>query len=323
MRLRRDRLRPAQHDRHRRDVHIRRRMRQRVIREAVIEHGLRRLEAVQTGVAVEHHGDQLHPIALCRRGQAVSRRRGIAGFQAGRSVVKPHQLIGVGKAELAVADGVHPDGRVFLDPLVLEKLPRHERDVIRRRQMLSRIRPVVQTGAVHKVRVRHAKLLRPLVHHAHERAFAAGDVLRQCAGAVVGGGHNDRFEHLRQRQLLIFLQIDLTPALGGGLGRGRHGVVPRDPAVLQRLHDEQQRHDLRDASRRELFVAVLLVENFSGRFFHQDRRRSRKLQIRRPRADAGRRRDQHAEKKTYQPFSHKKSPFRFIWYKRMKRKGSI
>ena len=42
-------------------------------------------------------------------------------------------------------------------------------------------------GLVHSTRSERAtKLLRPLVHHAHERAFAARDVLRQCAGAVVG-----------------------------------------------------------------------------------------------------------------------------------------
>lgn len=92
--------------------------------------------------------------------------------------------------------------------------------------MLGGVRAVVKAGAVDKVRVGHPECLRPRVHHGGKGALASGDVLRQRAGAVVCRRHDHGLEHLRQRKLLVLLQIDLTAALGGGRGGGRYGVVP-------------------------------------------------------------------------------------------------
>ena len=182
----RDTLPRAEADRHSADRFLRLRRDEGVIRKAVIEQRLGGLKAVGAGIAVQHHGDELHAAALGGGGQAVPGGGGVARFQPRRAVVKADELVGVGQSELAVSHGVHPDRRVFFNFFMLEQLPRHERDVIGGGQVLRRIRLVVQTRAVDKVCVGHAKLRRALVHHLHEGALAAGDVLRQRRGAVVG-----------------------------------------------------------------------------------------------------------------------------------------
>ena len=65
-----------------------------------------------------------------------------------------------------------------LNPLlrrVFQQLPGHEGDVIGGSPVVHGVRPVVQTGAVDEGGVVHPQLLRPLVHHGDEGAFAARD----------------------------------------------------------------------------------------------------------------------------------------------------
>ena len=108
--------------------------------------------------------DQLHPPALGRGRQAVAGGGGIAGLQAGRAVVEADELVGIGQAKLAIPHGIHPDGRVFLDLVVLQKLTGHKRDIIGGRQMRVRVRTVVEAGAVDEVRVGHAELGGTVIH---------------------------------------------------------------------------------------------------------------------------------------------------------------
>ena len=61
-------------------------------------------------------------------------------------------------------------------------------------------------------------------------------MLCQRARAVVGRRYNHRLEHLLKRQLLVLLQIDLTPALTCRSRGGRDHIVPADPPILQRFH---------------------------------------------------------------------------------------
>ena len=68
---------------------------------------------------MQHDRDQLHAPALGRGRQAVSGGGGIAGLETGRAVVEADELVGVGQAELTVPHGVHPDGRILLDLVVL------------------------------------------------------------------------------------------------------------------------------------------------------------------------------------------------------------
>ena len=219
---------------------------------------------------MEYHGDKLHAVTLGAGRQAVSGGGGVAGFQARSALVEAHQLVGVGQAELAVAHRVHPDGRVFFDLLMGQKLPGHDGDIPRRRQMLRRVLPVVQAGTVDKMGVFHAQLRRAGVHFLHKGRLTARHMLRQRRGAVVGGADHHAFEHLVHAHLLAHLQIDLAAALGRSGLRGGHHVVPADAPAVQGLHDQQQRHDLRHRSRRQLFIRVFLIEYRSRRRVHQD-----------------------------------------------------
>jgi len=272
---------------------------------------------------VQHDRDQLHAVALGRGGQTIARLRGVARLEPRRAVVKPHELVCVGQSELSVPYGVHPDGRVLSDLVVPQKLARHERDVVGGREMLRRIRLVVEARAVDKVRVGHAELGRALVHELHKRALAARDMLGQRGRAVVGRGHHDRFEHVPERHLLVFLEIDLASSLGRGGRRGRHFVVPAYFTLIQRLHDEQQRHDLRDARGRQLLMVVLLIEQRPRRGVHQNSRGRRDLRAGRQRRNSRAQEQSQCKAEAQKAFKHKKSPFRFIWYKHMKRKGVL
>ena len=55
-----------------------------------------------------------------------------------------------------------------------QELPGHEGDVVGAGAVPGGLRAVVQTGAVHKVGVLHAKLPGPLVHSVHKGSLAAG-----------------------------------------------------------------------------------------------------------------------------------------------------
>ena len=261
---------------------------------------------------MQHDRDQFHSPTLSRGRQTIPGGRGIAGLEAGRAVVEADKLVGVGQAELAVAHGVHPDGRILLDLLVLQKRTGHEGDIIGRRQMRVRVRPIVQPGAVDKMRVRHAKLGCTVVHARNEGGLAARHVLGQCAGAVVRRRDDDGFEHLPERQLLVFLKIDLAAALGGCRGGGRDGVVPANGTVVQRFHHQQQRHDLRNAGRTELFVRVFFIEDLPRVLLHQDARRCGQRQILRLRRQAQSHCENKRKRDAEQLLFHRKTPFRFI-----------
>ena len=177
--------------------------------------------------------------------------------------------------------------------------------------MLVRVRTIIQPRAVGKVRVRHTQLLRPLVHPLYKRCLAPGDMLCQRARAVVCRRNHHRLEHLRQRQLLVFLQIDLTSALCRRGSRGRHHIVPTDSAVFECLHHQQQRHHLRHACRTQLFVGIVLIQYLARRFFHQNARRRGKLQLRRPSRLRHQPQRHRCQNQPCSPSSHKKIPLRF------------
>ena len=93
------------------------------------------------------------------------------------------------------------------------QLPAHQGNVIGRRHMdLCR-----EAAGIFEHSIRHAKLRRPLVHPLHKGLLTAGDVLRQCHGAIVGGHHAHGLEHFVHRKLLPLLQPDLTAAHRAGV----------------------------------------------------------------------------------------------------------
>ena len=69
---------------------------------------------------------------------------------------------------------------------MLQKLARHDRDVISARQMLGGVRRIVEAGAVDKMRVLHPKLGRARVHSLDKRRLTPGDMLGKRRRAVVG-----------------------------------------------------------------------------------------------------------------------------------------
>ena len=215
------------------------------------------------------HGDEPQALPLGAGGETVAGGGGKPGFQACGPGVKPNQLIGIGKAEGPVPHGVHPDGGVFLNVRVLaQQLPGHKGNVVGAGFVAFGIGAVVQPCAVDKVSVLHAQFLGPGVHPVHEGAFTAGEVLGHGAGAVVGGGHGDGFEHFADGHLLPGFQINLAAPLGRrGLGGGDNIVVVDAPGV-DGLHNQQHGHHLGDAGGGQGLVGVLFIEHCAGGYVH-------------------------------------------------------
>ena len=226
---------------------------------------------------MQHDRDQLDAVALGRSRQTVPCSGGVAGFQAGRTLVEADEFVGVRQTEAAAAHGVHPDRRVLFDRLVLQKLTGDHGQIVRRGQVLRGVCRVVQPGAVDKMRVRQAELGGALVHPLDKGRLAAGNVLRQRRGAVIGRADDHGLEHFVHAHLFARLQIDLAASLARrGVGGDDH-VVPADAAGVQRLHHQKQGHDLRHRRRAQPFVRVFLIEHRAGRRVDQNGGRRRNL----------------------------------------------
>ena len=162
--------------------------------------------------------------------------------------------------------------------MVFQQLPGHEGNVVGGGSVIHGVRPVVQAGAVDEGGVVHPQLLRPPVHHGDEGAFTARDMLRHGAGAVVGRGHRDGFEHVGNGHGLPRLQVNLTAPLGGGGLGGRHRIRQGDLPGIHRFHNQQHGHDLGHAGRGKALMGIGLIQNGSGGDIHQHRALSRHVQ---------------------------------------------
>ena len=154
------------------------------------------------------------------------------------------------------------------------------------------------------MRVLHPQLGRARVHPLDKRRLAPGDVLGKRRRAVVGRADDHALEHLIHAHLLADLQIDLTAALCRRSLRGRDHVVHRDPPLVERLHDEQQRHDLRHGRRGKTLVRVFFDQHRSGRRVHQDGRGRRNLDLDRRRMRQKRRQQRGGQQRCAYPFDH-------------------
>ena len=135
--------------------------------------------------------------------------------------------------------------------------------------MAGRLRAVVQAGAVDKMGIFHPQFLGPLVHPGDKCLLRPGDVLRHGAGAIVGGGHGNGFEHIRHGHGLPRFQIDLAAALcrrrlGGGNLVG-HGDAP----AVHRFHNQQHGHDFRHTGRGQRLVGIGFIQYCAGGHVHQ------------------------------------------------------
>ena len=211
------------------------------------------------------YGNQLHAVPLRRGRQAIQRRVGRPGFEAGGPLVEADELVGVGQLELPVPEGVHPDSGKLSDLRVIQnERPAHQGDVIGAGHMARG----GQAGAVEKVGVLHAQFGSPLVHQGHEGLLAARHMLGQGHGAVVGGHHRYCFDHIPDGQLFILFQPDLGPAHGDGMGGSGDHVLPRQLPGVDGLHYQQQGHHLSDGGGFILGMSVLLIENGTRGLFH-------------------------------------------------------
>ena len=152
--------------------------------------------------------------------------------------------------------------------MVQDQLPAHEGDVIGGSDVARRrkARGVLKGGIV------HAQLPGPLVHPLHKGLLAAGDLFPQRHGAVVGGDHAHRLQHLVHRQLLALLQPDLTAAHGTGVGGGGDDGVVGQLSGVDGLHGQQNGHHLGDAGRLQLLMLPLAEQHRAGLLLHQQRR---------------------------------------------------
>ena len=127
-----------------------------------------------------------------------------------------------------------------------------------------------EAGGVLEGGVVHAQLTGPRVHALHEGLLAAGDLLAQSHGAVVGGDDAHGLEHIAHGHLLVFLEPDLGAAHGAGVGGGGHHGVVGELAGVDGLHGQEDGHDLGDAGGLQLGVFVLGKEDGAGLLFHQE-----------------------------------------------------
>ena len=195
--------------------------------------------------------------------------------------------------------------------MLQDQLARHQRNITGRGEVsLGR-----KAGAVDKVRVVHAQLLRTLVHAGNKRLLASGQMLAQRHGCVVARNHAHCLDQLLHAHLLSLFQPDLAAAHGGGVSRAGHRIVVGQRAGIDRLHRQQQRHHLGDAGRLARRVFVLCVKHRAGALFHQQRRGRVERKLIGARGYAQKQAQQQKER---QKSFHGNSPF-LVWQKNMKR----
>ena len=123
---------------------------------------------------------------------------------------------------------------------------------------------IIQPGAAGKVGIFHAQLGGLLVHQLHKGFLAARYIFRQAHGSVIGALHRYRLQQVVHRHLLAGLQPYLAAAKARSRLAAGHGIGQGYFAAVQRLHKEQQAHDLGDGGRGQLFISVHLVPHGAG-----------------------------------------------------------
>ena len=145
--------------------------------------------------------------------------------------------------------------------------------------MLVCIGPIIQAGAVDKGGIRHSQFLGTLVHQRHKCLFRACNMLCHGAGAVVGRGDGNGFEHIRHSHGFPGLQIDLAASLSCSGFRGGDGIRHGNFAAVHRFHNQQHGHHFGDTGRSQALVGVGFVENAAGGHVHQQGAFSRHRQF--------------------------------------------
>ncbi|MNC26240.1 hypothetical protein D3C75_743630 [compost metagenome] len=128
-----------------------------------------------------------------------------------------------------------------------------------------------QTVAVGKMRVLQAKLLGLLIHQIHKSALRPGQLLGHSHRSVITRGHGNALEHFIHSHFFAGLQKNLRPAHRRGIFTCPHLVSQLQSAFIQRFDGQQHRHDFGNACRRQLVVAVLLIDHGARVRIHKNR----------------------------------------------------
>ena len=195
----------------------------------------------QVGAAeAEGHGDQ--PPAVAHRAAHDVEARGAdeAGLQA----------VGVGRVEVEEFDARPDLGLAEVEFLgvevavvfgeLLHQRHRQQRHVARRGELAG----VGQAAGVAELRGVHADARRRLGHAHAEGRLRARDQLGEARGHVIGRARHQRLQALLDGDALARPQAELGRRLGARHFRQGHGRGQRQPARLQFLEDEVDRHHL-------------------------------------------------------------------------------
>ena len=165
----------------------------------------------------------------------------------------------------------HPNGRIIGNLRIFcNQFPGHHGNIPGRCHMIRRIR---QAAAIHKIRMVHPQALRPLIHLFYKGSFIARNILCHRDGRVVSGGDDNTFNQRFHRLDLSLLKEYLGAAHGFRVGAGRHLVLQMDFSRLERVENQDQRHNFRNAGRIPGLIRIFLIQHRSRRRLHQKRGR--------------------------------------------------
>ncbi len=233
--------------------------RQRGVGKAALEHlgGLHR--AGVAGRSAEHHRDQ--PFAAPRGGgdEVVAGGTDEAGLEAVGAGIAADQLVEILRDPAAVTNrgNVH---EIFVFRQIANDRPRQHRQIARRGDLAVG----GQTVGVDVTCLRHAELLRGLVHFRRETIDRTADALGQHHGHVVGRLHQHHLQRVIDRDLRARPEPHLRGRLRSCDRRYREQRIERKTSFLDGLERDVGRHQFGDGCRIPRMGRVLGLQHLSG-----------------------------------------------------------
>ena len=154
-----------------------------------------------------------------------------------------------------------------------------ERELARRHLLVG----VVVAGRVAEGRFRQADLARPAGHHGGEIVLRAGDALGDRDRGVVAGLDDDAAQEVGELDAVVELRehrraAGRAAAPAPGVLGDHELAVEIEPALLDLVEDDLDRHGLGRARGRDELVRCLLEQDRAGVVVHQDGVRGKRLE---------------------------------------------
>ena len=143
--------------------------------------------------------------------------------------------------------------------------PDGEHGQVARGHAVVGVRPA---AGVDEVRVAQAEVGGALVHELGEGRLGARKPLRHDHGGVVARLHDDAADELLDGRPVALVEEHGRAAHGARLGRDGEPGIEIDAAILQRLEQHVERHELRHRGRRQRLVGVLVHQHRVGGEVH-------------------------------------------------------